>query len=85
LEIAAGTYDLFARLTCAGVSVGVALQALTNAAMAVGLLPITGMNFPLVSQGGSSLLATSLGVGLIVNIALRPPHSLAVQSRLLRL
>jgi rod shape determining protein RodA len=81
LEIAAGSYDLFGRLVCVGVSTAVAFQALTNAAMALGLIPVTGMNLPLVSQGGSSLLATSLGMGLVVNVALRPTHSLAVRTQ----
>ena len=84
MEIAAGTYDLFGRLVCVAMGVSVSIQTLTNVAMTLGLLPITGLNLPLVSQGGSSLLATSLGLGLVVNIGLRPPHSLALRSRLLR-
>jgi len=83
-EIAAGTYDLFARLTCIGIGTSVGVQALINVSVAVGLLPVTGMNLPLVSQGGSSLLATSIGAALVVNIALRPPHSLALRSRTVR-
>ena len=84
LEIGAGTYDLFARLTCIGVGVAVGAQALINVSVAMGLLPVTGMNLPLVSQGGSSLLATSIGAALVVNVALRPPHSLALRSRTVR-
>ena len=50
------------------------VQALINTLMMVGLLPITGLALPLVSYGGSSLLANSLAVGLVLNIALRPGY-----------
>jgi rod shape determining protein RodA len=82
--LAQETFDLFGRLACVGIGVGVACQALVNAAMAVGALPVTGVTLPLISQGGSSIVATSIGVGLAVNIALRPTHNLARRSRLLR-
>jgi rod shape determining protein RodA len=39
--------------------------------MIVGLLPITGIPIPVLSYGGSSLLATYLAVGLVVNVKMR--------------
>ena len=42
--------------------------------MLVGLLPITGLTLPLVSYGGSSLLANALALGLVLNIGLRPGY-----------
>jgi rod shape determining protein RodA len=44
-----------------------------NTGMTIGLLPITGITLPFVSYGGSSLLATWLNVGLLINIGLRRP------------
>jgi len=84
MEIAVGTHDLFARLTCVGVVTGIFVQSAVSAAMTMGLVPITGLNLPLVSQGGSSSLTTSLCIGVVVNIGLRPPHSLARPARRLR-
>ena len=45
-----------------------------NTGMLVGLLPITGLALPLVSYGGSSLLANCLALGLLLNIGLRPGY-----------
>ncbi len=77
LDIAARANDLFARLACVGLGVALFFQAFVNIAVAMGILPVTGVNLPLVSQGGSSLLTTSFGIGLLVNIAIRPTRSLA--------
>ncbi|HNR99743.1 MAG TPA: FtsW/RodA/SpoVE family cell cycle protein [Planctomycetota bacterium] len=77
LEIAARANDLFARLVSVGLGTAMFIQAFTNIAVAMGILPVTGVNLPLVSQGGSSLLTTSLGIGALINIAVRPTRSLA--------
>jgi len=46
-------------------------QTLYNLAMVAGLVPIKGFPLPLMSYGGSSMLATMLGFGLIVNVRMR--------------
>ncbi|MBM3310857.1 MAG: rod shape-determining protein RodA, partial [Candidatus Aminicenantes bacterium] len=46
-------------------------QFLVNVLMIIGLLPVTGIPIPLLSYGGSSLLATYIAVGLVVNIQMR--------------
>jgi rod shape determining protein RodA len=46
-------------------------QFLVNVLMIIGLLPVTGIPIPLLSYGGSSLLATYITVGLVVNIKMR--------------
>lgn len=53
----------------AGVSIS--FQFLVNIMMIVGLLPITGIPIPLLSYGGSSLLATYFALGLVVNVKMR--------------
>jgi len=49
----------------------IAFQFLVNVLMIVGLLPITGIPIPLLSYGGSSLLASYFAVGLVVNVKMR--------------
>jgi rod shape determining protein RodA len=44
---------------------------LVNIWMTVGLAPVTGLPLPLLSYGGSSLVASFLQVGLIQNVAMR--------------
>lgn len=72
LLIAGETRDPYGRLLAVGIVSLIGSQVLINTAMAVGLLPITGMTLPLMSYGGSSLLTMCLALGLLVNIALRP-------------
>jgi cell division protein FtsW (lipid II flippase) len=74
LAVSQATREPFGRLVAVGVASLVATQVLINMAMLVGLLPITGLALPLVSYGGSSLLANSLALGLVLNIGLRPGY-----------
>jgi cell division protein FtsW (lipid II flippase) len=74
LAIAAATREPFGRLVAVGISTLFAVQMLINTGMMVGLLPITGLALPLVSYGGSSLLANALALGILLNIGLRPGY-----------
>ncbi len=74
LAIAAATREPFGRLVAVGVTATIALQALINMGMNLGLLPITGLPLPLVSYGGSSLLANAVALGLLLNVGLRPGY-----------
>lgn len=62
------TTDIKGRLVAAGVLSLVFFQALINLGMSFGLFPITGITLPLVSYGGSSLVATSIALGLLVSV-----------------
>lgn len=75
-SIAAATREPFGRLVAAGVVTLVSVQVLINTAMSVGLLPITGLSLPLVSHGGSGLLAHGLMLGLLLNVAIRPGYEI---------
>ncbi|MCJ7822103.1 MAG: FtsW/RodA/SpoVE family cell cycle protein, partial [Armatimonadetes bacterium] len=55
----------------AGVTVAIVVQALLNIAVVTGSLPATGVPLPFVSYGGSSLLFSLVGVGLLLNAARR--------------
>ena len=74
LMIAAATREPFGRLLATGIVALLAAQAIINTGMTVGLMPITGMTLPLMSYGGSSLLATSICIGLLMNVGMRPGY-----------
>lgn len=61
------------RLAITGLALLFGLQALTNMAVNVGLLPAKGLTLPFISSGGSSILATSIGVGMLLALARRRP------------
>ncbi|MFH0964351.1 MAG: rod shape-determining protein RodA [Planctomycetota bacterium] len=71
MAIAKRTREPLGRLLVVGVASVLAAQIFINAAMTVGLVPISGVTLPLVSYGGSSLLATFLGLSLIMNVGMR--------------
>jgi len=52
-------------------AVSISFQFLVNILMIVGLLPVTGIPIPLLSYGGSSLLATYFTLGLVINVKMR--------------
>jgi len=76
LAVAAATREPFGRLVAVGLVTLIAVEVLINTGMTVGLLPITGLSLPLVSYGGSGLVARGLVLGLLVNIALRPGYEM---------
>lgn len=69
--------DPFIRLAGAGLAVLLGMQSLINIGVAVRLLPAKGMTLPLVSYGGSSLIAAGLGLGVLLAMTRkRPQHDL---------
>jgi len=77
MAVAEATAEPFGRLAAVGVVALFAVQSLINTAMTVGLLPVTGLSLPLVSYGGSGLVAHCLALGLVLNIGLRPGYEVA--------
>lgn len=61
--------DSFVSLLCLGVGGMLLVQSLVNMAGVTGLLPITGVTFPFLSYGGSSLLTVSVSVALVANVS----------------
>ncbi|CAL1516577.1 FtsW/RodA/SpoVE family cell cycle protein [Chitinophaga sp. MM2321] len=59
----------FGAFLAVGLSVTLVIQALTNMAVNVQLFPVTGVTLPLVSMGGSSVLFTSMAIGIILSVA----------------
>lgn len=59
----------FGALLAVGLAIMVVLQALTNMMVNVGIFPVTGIPLPLVSMGGTSILFTSLALGIILSVS----------------
>jgi len=70
-RVALRANDNFARLFCFGIAMLISWQALINAGMITGLLPTTGLPFPFLSYGGSSLVVSCLALGIVLNISRR--------------
>ncbi|QFG70158.1 putative lipid II flippase FtsW [Ornithinimicrobium pratense] len=75
VRIVSASEDSFARLAAAGVMVWFLSQALLNVGSVIGMLPIIGVPLPLVSSGGSALIAALMGVGLLLALARSLPEA----------
>jgi cell division protein FtsW len=73
LRIARRVDDTFMRLAAGGATAWIVGQALVNIGAVVGLLPITGVPLPLISEGLSSLLVTMVALGMLMSFAKREP------------
>jgi cell division protein FtsW len=62
------TKHISQRAFVAGFFLSFFTQVVIHVGMNLGMLPITGVPYPLVSSGGSSLLATMIGLGIIASI-----------------
>lgn len=58
----------FARLLAIGIFAQIFIQVFINIGMNLGILPITGITLPLLSYGGSSIISTFVGLGIVSNI-----------------
>ncbi len=61
--------DHYGSLLAGGITTMIVLQAIINIGVTSGIFPITGVPLPFVSFGGSSLLFTMIGVGILLNIS----------------
>ncbi|MBI4248300.1 MAG: putative lipid II flippase FtsW [Elusimicrobia bacterium] len=69
IQIAKNAPNLFGLLLAAGITFNMAFQAVLNIAVSIGLLPTKGLALPFFSYGGSSIMATFLGMGILLNIS----------------
>lgn len=69
IKISLEAPDLFSRLLAVGISSMLALQAMINISVVIGLIPVTGITLPFLSYGGSSLTLTLCSVGILLNIS----------------
>lgn len=59
----------FGALLAVGLGIALVIQAMINMAVAVNLVPVTGVTLPLVSMGGSSIIFTSIAFGIILSVS----------------
>jgi rod shape determining protein RodA len=80
LEISSGTREPFGKLVSVGIISLLAGQTFLNLMVALKLMPVTGVTLPFVSYGGSSLLASFIAIGLLLNIGQNRPIVMAANA-----
>lgn len=68
-RVASRARDTYGFLLAVGVTVWISYQALINIAVITAVIPFTGMPMPFLSYGGSSMLMTLVGVGILLNVS----------------
>ncbi|MGI6092588.1 MAG: stage V sporulation protein E [Veillonellaceae bacterium] len=69
LKVAISAPDIFGSLMAAGITTMIIIQALMNIAVVTASMPVTGIPLPFLSFGGSALIFTLSGVGILLNIS----------------
>lgn len=70
IKISLEAPDLFGRFLALGIAGMLAVQAMINISVVIGLIPVTGITLPFLSYGGSSLTLTLCSVGILLNISI---------------
>ena len=73
-RIALRAQEPMVRYVCAGIGCWITIQAFLNIGSATSVLPVVGVTLPLVSYGGSALVATICALGFVAGAALRDPE-----------
>jgi cell division protein FtsW len=71
MKIAKHAPDDFGRMLALGITTAITLYALINAGVTLGVLPTTGLPMPFISYGGSSMLFSSMAIGVLLNISMQ--------------
>lgn len=58
----------FGGLLCIGLTISIVFQAMVHMFISVGLGPVTGQTLPMISLGGSSVLLTSIAIGMVLSV-----------------
>ncbi|HRG69331.1 MAG: FtsW/RodA/SpoVE family cell cycle protein [Saprospiraceae bacterium] len=67
--IVSNTTRAFGALLTIGIGINMVMQAFANIAVALGLVPVTGLPLPFISMGGTSLVFTSISLGMIISVS----------------
>ena len=77
IRIGAISRSNFARLFCFGYAFAIFIYIVVNLSMVLGLLPIVGSPLPIMSYGGSSMLATMIGFGIVLSAKINHKQMIA--------
>ncbi|MCL4378473.1 MAG: putative lipid II flippase FtsW [Actinobacteria bacterium] len=69
IRVCLKTEDYFGRTVAGAITGLITVQAVTNVAVVIGLVPVTGLTLPFISSGGSSLMINMICVGILLNIS----------------
>jgi cell division protein FtsW len=72
-RIALRATDPMVRYVCSGIGCWIGIQTILNIGSAVSVLPVVGVTLPLLSYGGSALIATYMGIAFVIGAARRDP------------
>ncbi|QBO36884.1 FtsW/RodA/SpoVE family cell cycle protein [Periweissella cryptocerci] len=67
IQVGTRTHETYIRIMMYGIAAYLTIQVLINLGGVSGVLPITGVTFPFISYGGSSMLVLSIAIGLAMN------------------
>lgn len=84
-QLSLKTDDKFQKAVCLGIALTFGLTVIINAGMSMGLLPTKGMALPFLSYGGSSLIASCVMFGLMLNLEHEILNSTKSQSKMAEL
>jgi len=79
LVIARRAPDMLGTLLASGMAIWIALEALINMAVMVGLMPFAGNALPFISAGGSNLVSTLCAVGIMLNVSRQSGESVRIE------
>lgn len=75
IHIAKNASDSYGSFLVIGVTAMLSFNFIENIGMSIGLLPVTGLPLPFVSQGGTAMLANYIAIGLVLSVSIRRKKS----------
>jgi len=81
MRIGLNSDNLFDTYVCIGIGILMLSQASVNMLVCTGIFPVTGQNMPLLAMGGSALMITCLGLGIVQGIAFKQEKTLTRSSK----
>lgn len=73
-KVAMNAQNSFDRYVCAGIGCWISVQVLLNIGTVISVIPVVGVTLPLISYGGSSLIATFIALGYVLGVLRRDPQ-----------
>lgn len=81
MKIANGAPDLTGKLLAAGISLWITFEAIFNIGGLMNIVPVAGNALPLISSGGSSMLTTMAGLGILINVSRQSSNKKQTEGR----